>query len=75
MVNAIPFVPRDVSDTRETSRGLCDLFENTFAPVTKIQCENIEHLVPIANLHETVPVYIPSKTVTIECSGIVTIVR
>jgi hypothetical protein len=35
-VNAIPFVPIDVSDTRETSPGLCDLFENTFAAVTKI---------------------------------------
>src|SRR5712671_3711359 len=60
-VNAIPFVPIDVSDTGETSRGLCHLCENTFAVVTKIQGEYIENLVPIANLHETVPVYISIK--------------
>src|SRR5579862_1452582 len=56
MVNAIPFVSIDVFDTRERSRGIYHLCENTFAAVTKIQSEYIENLLLIANLHETVPI-------------------
>jgi hypothetical protein len=44
MVNAIPFVSIDVFDTRERSRGIYHLCENTFAAVTKIQGEYIENL-------------------------------
>jgi len=59
-VNTIPFVP-SISLTLVKRKGLCHLYENTFATVTKIQGEYIEHLVPITNLHETVPLHISIK--------------
>ena len=42
-------------------RELRRLLEDAFATVTKVQREYVENLILIANLHETVPVYISIK--------------